>query len=174
MSAINISFTLTSAAAPSEPVPSSSASQMPTKIILYSHAKRFVCVAVPSTHDVRPLQFKFASPIVFSGNKKLTDRPSRRVQDAINIAKESFRELRDVERERISFEVDTAIKKTQQKTQQSRMAEIGPTAWSTMMASPPSWKYTSCLCPPMARLLRPSSHLLMVPKRENIWIRTQT
>jgi hypothetical protein len=63
----------------------------------------------------------------------LTDRPSRRVQEAIDIAKESFRELRDVERERISFKFDTI----HPKTKQCSLAEIGPTAWSTVMASLP-------------------------------------
>jgi hypothetical protein len=43
----------------------------------------------------------------------------------------SFRELKDVERERISFEIKVNLPKTKE----SRTAEIGRTAWPIMVAS---------------------------------------
>ena len=55
----------------------------------------------------------------------------RRVQDAIDVAKESFRELKDVERQRISFEVKVDLPKTLG----SKTAEIGRVAWPIVMAS---------------------------------------
>jgi len=53
------------------------------------------------------------------------------LQHAIDIAKESFLELKDVERERISLEVHVLLKNQQAR----RTAEIGRTAWSLVVAS---------------------------------------
>jgi hypothetical protein len=68
---------------------------------------------------------------VCSRVKRLTDRSSRRIQGAVDIAKESFGELKDVERERISFEVKVNLPKTKE----SRTAVIGRTAWPIVVAS---------------------------------------
>ena len=53
------------------------------------------------------------------------------LQHAVDIAKESFLELKDVERERISLEVHVVLKNQQTR----RTAEIGRTAWSVVIAS---------------------------------------
>ncbi len=53
------------------------------------------------------------------------------LQNAIDIAKDSFSELKDVERERISLEVHVILKNQQTR----RTAEIGRTAWSAVVAS---------------------------------------
>ncbi|KAF8489554.1 hypothetical protein F5888DRAFT_1621859 [Russula emetica] len=92
------------AAAPSGPATSSSAprARAPANVITYSYASRLVYVAPAETYD-----------------------------DAIDIAKESFRELSDVERERISFEIKVNLPKTHE----SRTAEIGRTAWPMVVAS---------------------------------------
>jgi hypothetical protein len=60
----------------------------------------------------------------------LTDRRLR-IQHAVELAKESFVELRDVERERISLEVHVVLKNQQVR----RTAEIGRTAWPVVVAS---------------------------------------
>ncbi|KAI0275827.1 hypothetical protein BGY98DRAFT_1172080 [Russula aff. rugulosa BPL654] len=73
----------------------------PPTVITYSYASRFVYVTPAETHD-----------------------------GAIDIAKESFRELKDVERERISFEIRVKV----MNTQQPRTAEIWRTAWPTVVA----------------------------------------
>ena len=59
----------------------------------------------------------------------LSSTPS--LQHAIDIAKESFLELREVERERISLEDHVVLKNQQTR----RTAEIGRTAWSVVVAS---------------------------------------
>ena len=65
-------------------------------------------------------------------------------QDAIDIAKESFQELKDVDRERISFEVYVALKDKYRKRYRDkqakakstrRTAEIGRTAWPFVVPS---------------------------------------
>jgi hypothetical protein len=53
------------------------------------------------------------------------------LQHAIDIAKDSFVELKDVERERISLEVHVVLKNQQAR----RTAEIGRTAWPVVVAS---------------------------------------
>ena len=53
------------------------------------------------------------------------------LQHALDIAKDSFLELKDVERERITLEVHVVLKNQQTR----RTAEIGRTAWSVVVAS---------------------------------------
>lgn len=53
------------------------------------------------------------------------------IQRAVELAKESFAELRDIERERISLEVHVVLKNQQVR----RTAEIGRTAWPVVVAS---------------------------------------
>ena len=53
------------------------------------------------------------------------------LQDAIDIAQESFPELKDVERDRIILEIHVVIKKQQT----HRTTEIGRTAWSAVVAT---------------------------------------
>ena len=55
----------------------------------------------------------------------------RRIQDAIDVAKASFRELKDVELQRISFEVKVDLPETLG----SKTAEIGRMAWPIVIAS---------------------------------------
>jgi len=57
--------------------------------------------------------------------------PGDTYEHAIDIAKESFKELKDVERDRISLEVHVVLKNQQTR----RTAEIGRTAWSVVVAS---------------------------------------
>ena len=52
-------------------------------------------------------------------------------QHAVDIAKESFIELRNIDRERITLEVHVVLKNQQVR----RTAEIGRTAWSVVVAS---------------------------------------
>lgn len=113
----------------SGPAESSSAPRTPVDVITYSYGTRMVYVAPAPTYDVRPLPiYCFAK---FTPRKRLTDRPLLCVQDAINLAKETFRELKDVERERISLEVRVKLLQTRE----SKMAEIGRTAWPIVVAS---------------------------------------
>ena len=93
------------------PSPSSSAPRAPTNVITYSYASRLVYVALAETYDVRSLpNYRFAK---FAPSKHFVDRPSLCVQDAVGIAKESPRELKDVERKRIRFEINVNLVKTQ-------------------------------------------------------------
>jgi hypothetical protein len=57
--------------------------------------------------------------------------PGETYDHAIDIAKDSFVELKDVERERISLEVHVVLKNQQAR----RTAEIGRTAWPVVVAS---------------------------------------
>jgi hypothetical protein len=57
--------------------------------------------------------------------------PGETYDHAVELAKESFVELRDVERERISLEVHVVLKNQQVR----RTAEIGRTAWPVVVAS---------------------------------------
>jgi len=57
--------------------------------------------------------------------------PGETYDRAVDIAKESFQELRDIERERISLEVHVVLKNQQMR----RTAEIGRTAWPVVVAS---------------------------------------
>ncbi|KAH9988036.1 hypothetical protein BJV77DRAFT_906152, partial [Russula vinacea] len=74
----------------------------PPDVLTYSYATRMVYVTPGETYD-----------------------------HAIDIAKDSFLELKDVERERISLEVHVVLKNQQAR----RTAEIGRTAWPVVVAS---------------------------------------
>ncbi|KAN0114195.1 hypothetical protein V8E52_006993 [Russula decolorans] len=93
-----------SAAAPSGPAASSSAprARVPANVITYSYASRLVYVATAETYD-----------------------------DAVDLAKESFPELKDVERQRIRLEVHVMLKDQQVR----KTAEIGRTAWPFVVPS---------------------------------------
>ncbi|KAI0276271.1 hypothetical protein BGY98DRAFT_901410, partial [Russula aff. rugulosa BPL654] len=70
------------------------------------------------------LTYSYASRMVYV-------TPGESYDHAVDIAKESFLELKDVERERISLEVHVVLKNQQTR----RTAEIGRTAWSVVIAS---------------------------------------
>jgi len=76
--------------------------RVPPDILTYSYASRMVYVTPGDSYD-----------------------------HAVDIAKESFLELKDVERERISLEVHVVVKNQQTR----RTAEIGRTAWPVVIAS---------------------------------------
>jgi len=86
----------------SGPGTSGAGPRVPPDILTYSYASRMVYVTPGETYD-----------------------------HAIDIAKESFLELEDIERERISLEVHVVVKNQQAR----RTAEIGRTAWSVVIAS---------------------------------------
>lgn len=92
----------TSPGVPSEPAASSPAPRAPPDIITYSYASRMVYVVTAETYD-----------------------------HAIDIAKETFQELKDVERQRISFEVYVVLKGNSVR----RTAEIGRSAWPFVVSS---------------------------------------
>ncbi len=77
--------------------PEASAPRASPDVITYFYASRMVYVAPADTYDVRPIPiYRFAQ--VWS-EQLLTDRPFLTRQGAIDIAKESFRELKDVDRD---------------------------------------------------------------------------
>jgi hypothetical protein len=118
-----------SAAASSGPAASSSAPRARPDVITYSYASGLAYVVPAETYEVRPLPiYRFAK---FAPSKRFTDRPPRRIQDAIDIAKESFPELKDVERERISFQIKVNLPSTQE----SKNALIGRRVWPIVVAS---------------------------------------
>jgi len=96
------SLSQVSAAAPSVPAASGSAPRAGPDILTYSFASRMVYVTPGESHD-----------------------------HAVDIARESFIELRDVERERITLDVHVVLKSQQVR----RTAEIGRTAWPVVVAS---------------------------------------
>jgi len=96
------SLSQVSAAAPSGPAALGSAPRPPPDILTYCYSSRMVYVTPGETYD-----------------------------HAIDIAKESFIELRSVPRERISLEVHVVLKNQQVR----RTAEIGRTAWPVVVAS---------------------------------------
>ncbi|KAN0114194.1 hypothetical protein V8E52_006992 [Russula decolorans] len=91
-----------SAAGPGGPAASSSTPRAPADVLTYSYASRMVYVATAETYD-----------------------------HAIDIAKETFLELKDVERQRIKLEVHVMLKNQQVR----RTAEIGRTAWPFVVPS---------------------------------------
>ena len=100
---------------------------MPPDILTYSYASRMVYVTPGETYDVSP-----ASRLLpLSETVLVLMLTSFSLQHAIDIAKESFVELKDVERDRISLEVHVLLKNQQTR----RTAEIGRTAWSVVVAS---------------------------------------
>lgn len=70
------------------------------------------------------LTYSYASRMVYV-------TPGETYDHAVDIAKQSFIELKDVESERISLEVHVVLKNQQTR----RTAEIGRTAWSVVVAS---------------------------------------
>ena len=80
-------------------------------------------------------------------------------QDAIDIAKESFLELKDVERERISLEVHVVLK--DQKVR--RTAEIGRSAWPFVIPSLAQFEIVEiCVAPPKIAVAPSSSQASIV------------
>jgi hypothetical protein len=83
-----------------------------------------VYITPGETYNVFPSTTASLAPL-------LIDLLNTRLQQAIDIAKESFLELKDVERERISLEVHVVLKGQQV----HRTAGIGRTAWPVVVAS---------------------------------------
>ena len=108
-------------------MPEAPAPRASPDVITYFYASRMVYVAPADTYDVRPIPiYRFAQ--VWS-EQLLTDRPFLTRQGAIDIAKESFRELKDVDRDRISLEVHVKLSKERASTMKTATAEIGRSVW---------------------------------------------
>jgi hypothetical protein len=105
-------------------------SRTSTSASRYHHL--FLCLAIGVRCPSRDTRCTSSShlPLV-APSKRFADRSSRYVQNAIDIAKESFRELKDVERGRIHFEVKVDLGKMQQ----TGTAEIGRGAWPLVVPS---------------------------------------
>ncbi|KAF8489553.1 hypothetical protein F5888DRAFT_1638548 [Russula emetica] len=114
-----------SAAVPPGPASSSSAPRAPPDVITYSYASRMVYVAPGETYD-----------------------------HAIDIAKESFLELKDVEPQRINLEVHVVLRDHQQAR---RTAEIGRTAWPFVVPSLARFEIVEIRVAPETAIFRASA-----------------
>jgi hypothetical protein len=100
---------------------SSTTERVAPDILTYSYGSRMVYVVPGKDYDVR---------------LQILQPPTRRglihyshVQAAIDIARESFTELRNVERDRIRLEVRVVISNQHER----KTAEIGPSAWPVVV-----------------------------------------
>jgi hypothetical protein len=119
------SLSQVSATASSGAAAAGSAPRPSPDVLTYSYASRMVYVTPGDTYDVRPF------PSTTASLASLLIDLNTHVQQAIDIAKESFLELKDVQRELISLEVHVVLKNQQVR----RTAEIGRTAWPVVVAS---------------------------------------
>ncbi len=161
--------------------PEASAPRASPDVITYFYASRMVYVAPADTYDVRPIPiYRFAQ--VWS-EQLLTDRPFLTRQGAIDIAKESFRELKDVDRDRISLEVHVKLSKERASTMKTATAEIGRSVWSIVVPSLARFEIVeirvAAVAAPTGKTtwhflvlkLRLLSHLLILPKGVDIRMR---
>ena len=136
------SLSQVSAATPSALAASGSAPHVAPDILTYCYASRMVYVTPGESYDVRPCPHNVSFP--FFADRLYAS------QHAVEIAKESFIELKDIECERIALEVHVVLKNQQF----HRTAEIGRTAWPVVVASLERFEIVE---------IRVASELLKVP-----------
>jgi hypothetical protein len=152
-------------------VASSSAPRAPADVITYSYASRMVYVAPAETYDVRPLPiYSFAQ---LAPSTRFTDLPS----DASRMPSISPRSPSGSSRTLNASESASRSKSTSRKHKSPGRRRLGGRpglSWYRRSPGSKSWKY-ACprMWPPRLRWhfpvlkLRPLSHLLILPKREN-------
>ena len=160
-----------STAVPLGSVASSTVPRAPVDVVTYSYASRMVYVAPAKTYDVRPLPI-YSLPSLHRANV-LTDLPS----DASRMPSISPRSPSGSSRTSIASESASRLTSTYRKRMSPGRRRLGGRlglSWLRRSPGSKSWKYAwPRMWPPRLRWhfpvlkLRPSSHLLIPPKREN-------